>query len=566
MASSVIRSFLVNLGFQTDENALKNFTGGISKATKAVGGLAFAVEAMVTTVVIGVQKFASNLEALYFASKRTGSSATELMAFDRTMQNFGASAGEALGSVENLARLVRQNPGYENLLTSLGVQVRHLKDGSIDAGAAMVQLAGRFRAMPMYMAEQWASQLGISEKVMLGMRDGSFESEMKRVQKNVANQGLEKATEDAHRFMVALRDLSIYLQAFGIRVYDILSQRLGLSFEKIERWLEANGPRLADNIGKALTALITLAERMTPIIAWLIDKFMEWDKSTHGLSTQLLAAYILLTKFGGGQILSGVFGLVRAFTALGTGLGSVVTLAGTLSAILGASAILDLVKAFTGAGPGGAGTWIKDHLVGDEASNSLGGFMQRIAAFGGSRDAKDNMARMDPMQYLLDQGRGRLSREQVAGILANVQRESGFNSMAKNPGSTAWGLAQWTKSSGRQDDFKSWAGKDIHGSSLSEQYDFMLYELLQGKQQRVGKMLQAQSNAANAARILSRDYEGHGVGAAEDEKRAEIAQSIINNNTYHIHGARDPVETAKQIEAVHNRQLQTATRNAASAG
>ncbi len=108
--TSVIKEFLVALGFRTDEAALKNFQSGIDKASKAVFGLAAAIETTAVGVAAGVARWASGLEALYFASIRTGSSAASLKAFDRAAQDFGASAGEALGSVEGLAHAFAREP------------------------------------------------------------------------------------------------------------------------------------------------------------------------------------------------------------------------------------------------------------------------------------------------------------------------------------------------------------------------------------------------------------------------------------------------------------------------
>jgi hypothetical protein len=111
--SSVIREFLVKLGFKTDEAALQSFEKGIDRATKTVVGLAVAIEATAVAVAAGVARFASNLEALYFASIRTNTAAANLQAYDLAVQNFGGSAGEATASIEGLAHALRVNPGNE---------------------------------------------------------------------------------------------------------------------------------------------------------------------------------------------------------------------------------------------------------------------------------------------------------------------------------------------------------------------------------------------------------------------------------------------------------------------
>ena len=69
--------------------------------------------------------------------------------------------------------------------------------------------------------------------------------------------------------------------------------------------------------------------------------------------------------------------------------------------------------------------------------------------------------------------------EQAKGITAGLFAESAgtLSASAKNPKSTAYGIAQWIRTGGRQDDFRAWAGHDIHQSTFQEQLQFLLFEL-----------------------------------------------------------------------------------------
>ena len=235
MSGSVIKSFLVKLGFQSDESALKRFSGGIEQATKVVVGLAVAVEAAASAVAIGVYKFANNLEALYFAAQRTGASATNLRAFSLAMQNFGVTAGESLGSVEALASFLRNNPGGEGLLRSLGLQTRDPKSGQLRDTTDMMLEFGRATAkMPFYLANQYASILGISERTLLALRNGDFEAELRRRETQLANVGFKKATEDAHKFMEQLRDAVPLSKNSSSSLLMQLRRSFGFSIEEAD--------------------------------------------------------------------------------------------------------------------------------------------------------------------------------------------------------------------------------------------------------------------------------------------------------------------------------------------
>ena len=122
--SGMIREFLVALGFRVDQKGLKSFTDGVEAATKSVEKLVATVTGSALAVGAGVTAFASRLEGLYFVAQRTGASAQGLRAFEFAAKNMGISAGTAAGSIENLARFLRNNPGGENYLKSLDVQTR----------------------------------------------------------------------------------------------------------------------------------------------------------------------------------------------------------------------------------------------------------------------------------------------------------------------------------------------------------------------------------------------------------------------------------------------------------
>lgn len=127
------------------------------------------------------------------------------------------------------------------------------------------------------------------------------------------------------------------------------------------------------------------------------------------------------------------------------------------------------------------------------------------------------------------QGQG-WTKEQAAGIAANLQRESGFNPHVEvnNDKEKAYGIAQWHRD--RQEDFKKWSGHDIRQSTLAEQLKFVTYELRKGKEQRAGRMLMQAGSAEEAGRVISRHYERPGLTpeaqAAEANLRGTAAARL----------------------------------------
>lgn len=556
--SSVIREFLVALGFKTDETALKNFESGITKATKAVVGLAAAIEGTAVAVAAGVSRFASNLEALYFASIRTQSSATNLLAFDKAAQNFGASAGEARASVEGLAHALRVNPGNEGFLNGLlgrvGKSARDSSGHLRDLTDVMVDLGRVFAQEPMYLAEQQASMLGISENTMLAMRNGDFARENEMRRRQFSNGHFEKATKDAHRFMDELRTLEVYLQAFGAQVYDALVKRMGHGLHSLTDWLAKNGPMLANRLVDVISKVLDLAERIGPAIAALVRWFVKLDTATHGWSTRIMLGLVALRFLGGAEIITGVIKLTAAILRMGAGLAGAAASGGGLVGILGKLGAVGLA----GAAGYGAGTFIKgwiddlvQHLTG-QGDETLGGWLYDITHRG-----------EEALQFFQDRG---FSAAQSAGLVANMQAESGMRAGAEGDNGKAYGLMQWHAD--RQAAFKRVMGKDIRQSTFEDQLNFTYYELTQGAERRAAAMLHAAKTSQQSGQVVSRAYvRPFDPDGSKAVQRGDLAANISHeqNITIHVNGAQDPKAVAREVKSQLARRDATVIRSAAPA-
>lgn len=536
--TSVIREFLVRLGFKTDETALKKFTTGIDTATKTVVGLATAIETTALAVSAGVARFASNLEALYFASQKTGASALNLKAFDKAAQNLGASAGEALESVQGLARFLRNNPGGEGFLRGLGINTRDANGQLRDTTDLLLEMSKKFQSQPYYLAKQYADVFGISEDTLRAMRSGDFGNEVARMRDQLKDAGFDKASADAHQFMIDLRDLSAQLEIFGLQIYDSLVKRVGGGLKELTAWLRENGPAIADRIADILNKLLDLAEKLGPALAWIVDEFIKLDAATDGWSTKLLGLLGVLKLFGGAEIIGGILKLGGALTrAVGGAVGG--PLVGAVGAGLGLGWAID--KYFPN-NPlaklgGNAAGWLWDLLHHDQ----VGGSAKEIA------------------DYLESRG---YSHDQAAGMAANILAESNGNPNAVGDHGQAYGLAQWHPD--RQAAFKQYTGRDIRNSTTQDQLDFMIYELQHGSEQRANQLLLAAKNAQQAGEVMSLYYERPAAGIAEAQRRGNAAVQIAQETNIHI-STTDPVAAGRAAAGEQSRVNSDLARNMHSA-
>ncbi|HEF5874778.1 TPA: mannosyl-glycoprotein endo-beta-N-acetylglucosamidase [Burkholderia cenocepacia] len=355
--SVVIREFLVALGFKVDEKGLKNFKEGVEGTTKGVKQLIATVSGAALTVSAGVAAFASKLERLYFVSQRTGASATNLRGFEFAARNMGVSAEAATGTIENLARFLRNNPAGEGYLATLGVQTRNANGELRDTVDIMSDLGKSLANKPTWLASQYGNILGIDENLMLAMRNGDFEKLLAQYREMSKSTGLDKAADDSHRFMTQLRGLGTSFENLGIRVEGAMLQKIGPQLERFQRWMDEHGDEIANRITEIANAVVRAAAAMGPPLAWLAEKFVELDRGTDGWSTKILLLGVALNALGVFRIAGGIWKMVAALRAAGAATTAASAAGGGLLSVLGS-----LATAVTAVGAAFAGWKIGDAL------------------------------------------------------------------------------------------------------------------------------------------------------------------------------------------------------------
>ena len=107
------------------------------------------------------------------------------------------------------------------------------------------------------------------------------------------------------------------------------------------------------------------------------------------------------------------------------------------------------------------------------------------------------------LEFFIDKG---WTPEQAAGIVGNLQAEStdAINPNATNPKNGMYGIAQWDTK--RREDFKQIIGRDIKGSTLEQQLEFLDWEL-KHKEKFAGEKLKQTKTPQEAAIIFEKHYE-----------------------------------------------------------
>lgn len=169
--------------------------------------------------------------------------------------------------------------------------------------------------------------------------------------------------------------------------------------------------------------------------------------------------------------------------------------------------------------------------------DSITGSGDQGMAYDGSGAGMTGNAQIAMDFFTSPQG-GEWTREQAAGIVGNLQGESGSNLRVDAVGDSgdAYGIAQWNQrvSPDRVSNFRRIIGTDLRESNLQQQLQFVAWEL-QNTERSAGNRLRNTRDVQSATVAMSyyERYRGYreGLGSAETRKRIANATSLITAST-----------------------------------
>jgi GH24 family phage-related lysozyme (muramidase) len=271
--SSVLKEFLVKIGFKVDETKYRDFQEAMRVTAKNAVEMSKQALAATTVMGVGLRAVAQQMEGLYFATRRTGSSVTELKELGFAAEQIGVSAEQARGAVEGLAAARRTNPGLNGILGGMGIDPRQTDNAKV-----LVQLLTKLHGMPYYQGAQIAGLFGINEQTFAMLEQGLPEMQkylaLREKMFKAAGVSPDDVANRSHEFNTHLRILEASMETLA----EIIAYRLMPAGEWVIDWL-------------------------TRIVGWLTKA----DTATGGWSSRLLG---IVGAFAGGDILRGGLGVL----------------------------------------------------------------------------------------------------------------------------------------------------------------------------------------------------------------------------------------------------------------
>lgn len=279
MNAETLKDFLISLGFSVDEAGAKKFDTVIAGTTLKAIELGVKVEAAALSVVAFTAKIASGLDNLYWASQRTGATVNGIKQIGYAVSQMGGSVEAARGSLESLARFVRNNPGAEGFLNRLGVQTRDAKGNMRDMASIFTGVGQRLSSMPYYRANQYAQMLGIDENTLLAMRRGigQFSGEYTAMAKAIGYNA-DAAAVSSNHFMTSMRSFGQMAGMARDKIGSNIAGGLAGSIDMLRRQILDNFPKIEGAIMATIKGILWVGE----VIGRMLYRLMQAAEDIRG--------------------------------------------------------------------------------------------------------------------------------------------------------------------------------------------------------------------------------------------------------------------------------------------
>ena len=227
--------------------------------------LAIAAAAAATAIGYALSKISGAFDNLYFQAERAGTSVQSLKAIGYAFSQTGGSAQQAQASVDSFTTKIRNNPGLRQFVRELGV------DDKIQGVDKYIATLDALRKQPKEIGVQYAEMLGISEEnynqfLRQGDAIKAYKTQYDGLLKTF---GLdtEKAADNSVKFERAMGKLRATISILAEKLLTALAPAITSIVDRFQTWVEANPGALDKILTNISNAIIAVAEGIAKFIA-----------------------------------------------------------------------------------------------------------------------------------------------------------------------------------------------------------------------------------------------------------------------------------------------------------
>ena len=293
---TVIKQFLVALGFKTDKKSLGEFTGGLQSATKRVFVLGAAVTASAAVIGKKLESIARESEALGYLGERALSSIRGLEEAAYVSEQLGVSADTARQSVRGLGETLGRLPGAEGLLRRFGVTTRDANGTLRDTADILFDLGRQIRDMPRYRQEAILSRLGIPSDMLHVITKNVDEARaLFGEMYATAGHDADAAKEDTRGFLNELRNVRTMATLAARAVTMNFAVSLRRDAERMRRSFQENFKDIVAVLTTVLSVIMRIAGYFGRVVmrgVGLIGKLLQWFNRLDPTVQKVIAAVV----------------------------------------------------------------------------------------------------------------------------------------------------------------------------------------------------------------------------------------------------------------------------------
>lgn len=261
--AETLKEFLIGVGWKVDDAGESKFKNTMRQAVIEANLVSTAIESAVKSMSEIFQRITTNLDGLYWASRRTGSSVSNIKAFGYAISQLGGTIEGAQQSLENFGRNLRNMPGYEQLLKNLGITTR--VDGKLrDTTDLLLDFGKVLKSMPQSQRAQYWAQLGIDENTGMAMLE-DVAARMEELKAKMRRAGLdpEQAAKDSAKFMQIWREFGATLDTIFSKIQSKVVGTYGDSLKSFMTWLDQNSEKISDALAALLKSFLEVVKGLT---------------------------------------------------------------------------------------------------------------------------------------------------------------------------------------------------------------------------------------------------------------------------------------------------------------
>jgi len=267
--ADVIREFLISLGVRDDASA--KFKSITRSAVIQAELISKAMEGAMRAFGNAMVNLAKELDAAFYASKRTGETVANLKAMAYAASQTGSSAQSMATSIESVGKFLRSNPGGLKWFEGLGVQVKDANGHIKGAGVLLVDLEKALTKRGMSGPTQLkiAEMLGVDENSWRSINNGEFQGNIDRYNEMLRKAGLnpEIAAENSKKFSNAWREVTAAFDILWLKIVENDNGKITALLHEFSEWLIAHSKEIAVGIGHIANEIASLLRQLGAWIA-----------------------------------------------------------------------------------------------------------------------------------------------------------------------------------------------------------------------------------------------------------------------------------------------------------